>query len=327
MYHFVRDLKRSRYPRIKGLDLAEFVEQINYIGRYYTPITMDELIDAARSDSHDLPPNAVLLTFDDGYIDHFENVFPILVKHRIQGSFFPPAKPIVEHRVLDVNKIHFVLAAVEDKSRIIRRIFDEIEKNMAGHGLERPETYYAKLGVPNRYDTAEVVFIKKVLQAALPEELRARIAAKLFAEFVTSDELEFASELYVDVEQLRHMRSNGMHVGSHGFGHYWMNTLSPEQQETEVSLALHFLDRLGCDLRNWTMCYPYGAYDDSLQGILRSKGCAVGLTTRVAIAELASDGPLTLPRIDTNDLPKSRDAPPNEWTLRTMLPEAQTRLP
>jgi peptidoglycan/xylan/chitin deacetylase (PgdA/CDA1 family) len=318
MYHFVRDLKRSRYPAIKGLELKDFTEQLEYIRKYYAPVTMEDLIAAARSHECELPPNALLLTFDDGYVDHFAEVFPILTKHRMQGSFFPPAKAILEHRVLDVNKIHFVLAAVADKARIVRLIFSEIEKNMASHGLDRPESYYEKLAVPNRYDSAEVVFIKRVLQMALPEGLRARIADRLFAEYVTGDEQAFASELYMSVEQLRHMHSSGMHIGSHGYDHYWMNTLPPEEQRREVDRSLDFLGSLGCDLENWVMCYPYGGYDESLLAILRSRGCAVGLATEVAIANLATDNVLALPRIDTNDLPKSREAPPNEWTKRAI---------
>jgi len=46
MYHYVRDLKHSRYPDIKGLDVSLFKDQIAYIKRHYTPVTMQEVIDA-----------------------------------------------------------------------------------------------------------------------------------------------------------------------------------------------------------------------------------------------------------------------------------------
>src|SRR6185437_2289029 len=82
-YHYVRELKRSRYPEIKGLDIQEFVEQVDYIRRYYQPITMEDLIAVARSRSENLPSNAILLTFDDGYIDHFEAVLPVFEKYCI----------------------------------------------------------------------------------------------------------------------------------------------------------------------------------------------------------------------------------------------------
>jgi peptidoglycan/xylan/chitin deacetylase (PgdA/CDA1 family) len=315
MYHFVRDLKHSRYPEIKGLETTEFIEQIEYIRRFYTVISMEQLIAATFPGRESLPPNALLLTFDDGYADHFTKVFPVLNRYGLQGSFFPPTKAILEHKVLDVNKIHFVLASVEEKSRIIRFINAEIEKNISKYGLDQPDTYYKQLAVPNRYDTAEVVFIKRVLQKGLPEELRTNIVNKLFAEFVTLDEAAFAKELYMSVEQLETMRRHGMHIGSHGYGHYWLNTIGKEEQKREIDLSLEFLNRIGCDLENWVMCYPFGGYNDSLLNLLRDKGCRIGLSVNVGIADLEVENPLTLSRLDTNDLPKRRDASPNEWTL------------
>ncbi|KAB0666496.1 polysaccharide deacetylase family protein [Oryzomonas japonica] len=319
MYHFVRDLKHSRYPEIKGLDLQDFVGQVGYVRAHYNPITMEELIHAAHTKGYELPPKALLLTFDDGYIDHFTNVFPVLDRYGIQGCFFPPAKAITEHLVLDVNKIHFVLASVNDKARIIQTIFSDIRENQAGYALDRPESYYEKLAVAGRYDTADVVFIKRILQKGLPEELRARMVDKLFAEFVTGDEASFAKEVYMDVEQLECMRRNGMFIGSHGYDHYWLDSLSKEEQEREIDFSLKFLGGIGCDLENWVMCYPYGGYNDSLLSILDMRGCRIGLSVSVGIADMERENPLALSRLDTNDLPKRNDAEPNEWTRKIMV--------
>ena len=69
MYHYVRDLRHSRYPRIKGLDVADFVQQLAYLKRHYTIISGYDLIDIVTRGSP-LPSGAALLTFDDGYTDH-----------------------------------------------------------------------------------------------------------------------------------------------------------------------------------------------------------------------------------------------------------------
>jgi len=117
MYHFVRNLRHARYPEIKGLDTANFAGQIAYIRRHYQVVSMEDVIAAARDSDAELPERALLLTFDDGYIDHYTNVFPLLDRYGLTGAFFPPARAILERTVLDVNKIHFLLATTRTSFR------------------------------------------------------------------------------------------------------------------------------------------------------------------------------------------------------------------
>ena len=74
MYHYVRNLEHSRFPEIKGLTTDQFKEQIAYIKKYYNVIGGNDLLEAMSS-GDDIPPKALLLTFDDGYSDHFTQVF------------------------------------------------------------------------------------------------------------------------------------------------------------------------------------------------------------------------------------------------------------
>lgn len=315
MYHYVRDLKNSRYLEIKGLDARLFREQLKYILKYYTVIRMQELSEAIKNKKK-LPDNSLLLTFDDGYKDHFEFVFPILDELGIQGSFFPPAKAILEDQVLDVNKIHFILASVKDKAGIISNIYAMLGRFRKEYTLASNAHYYRKLALSGRFDTKEVIFIKRILQRELPEKLRKIIVNYLFDKYVSKDEKAFSRELYMSIDQMKCMLRKGMYIGSHGYDHYWLNTLSKEKQRREIKLSLKFLKRLGADTKDWVISYPYGAYDESLLALLKKYGCSVGLTTQVNIADLNKQQPLVLPRLDTNDLPKENKARANKWTLK-----------
>jgi len=166
-YHYVRDLKNSRYPEIKGLDVGLFKKQLDFILKHYWVIRMEDLIEAVQFKKK-LPENALLLTFDDGYRDHFEFVFPILNSLGLQGSFFPPVLAVEGRKVLDVNKIHFVLASVSDKKQIIKDLFALLDIYRKEYALEENSYYYNKLAKPGRFDPKEVVFIKIMLQKELP---------------------------------------------------------------------------------------------------------------------------------------------------------------
>jgi len=314
MYHYVRELEKSRYPGIKGLATSQFEEQIKYIRRYYKVINGSDLVEAVSSGGQ-LPPRSLLLTFDDGYIDHFETVFPILKHHGLTGCFFPTAKATLEHTVLDVNKIHFVLAAVANKNLLVDHICTAIDQNRTIYNLRPTQAYLHKFAKASRFDPAEVIFCKCMLQFELPIMLRESIVNDLFARYVTTDQGSFAKELYMSADQICFLLREGMYVGSHGYDHVWQGRLSANDQVSEIDRSLSFLDSLGVDLSRWMMSYPYGSYDESLLSIVQSRNCAVGLTTNVGLAFIGKDNPLTLSRIDTNDLPKLSDASANEWTI------------
>jgi len=303
MYHYVRALSRSRYPQIKGLPTDDFRRQIEYVQAHYTVIGADRLLRAVTEDVP-LPPNAALLTFDDGYLDHFTNVFPLLDAEGLPGCFFPPVRCVLDREVLAVNKIHYVLASPASPGEIADRLFELMEAWGDPDALRSREGYREAVAGDHRFDEPEVVLIKRLLQRELPTPLRRRILDHLFETYVDVPEEVLAEELYMDLEQVRCLRRHGMYVGSHGDRHAWMDRLNPEEQRRDIDRSVGFLDEVGTSLDRWIMCYPYGAHDESLRSYIQDRGCVVGLTTRAETGDLSEDDPLQLPRLDTNDIPK-----------------------
>jgi len=312
MYHYVRDLKSSRFPEIKGLDFKLFVEQIEYLRRHYQFVTSEQV---ARSlDRREpIPEKAVLLTFDDAYIDHYTHVFPLLDSMGIQGSFYVPVKAVSENTVLDVNKIHFTLAGQLDKTYLVRAIESELNKLREDHAIEAFDDLVQKFAKPSLYDTAEVMLIKNLLQHGLPLEIRSRITDELFVQTVGMDEASFSRELYMSTEQVKTMQRHGMHIGCHGYNHFWWNKLDRASVENEIDRSLSYLLDIGVAQDMWTACYPYGSFDDQAIEILEDRGCKFALTTEVGVANLLRDSRYKLPRLDTNDFPKERGAELNAW--------------
>lgn len=65
----------------------EFEKQIDYLARNKTPVTLGAILDFING-KRDLPPDAVAVTFDDGYRDFLLNAMPILQKHQIPVTLF-----------------------------------------------------------------------------------------------------------------------------------------------------------------------------------------------------------------------------------------------
>ncbi|WP_230405393.1 polysaccharide deacetylase family protein [Plesiomonas shigelloides] len=302
MYHYVRNIMKSRYPEIKGLELDHFIEQLDFFDKNYNIVTMEEVI-SSYTKKNSLPKKPLLLTFDDGYAEHFNHVYPILKERGIQGSFFVPAKSILESKLLDVNKIHFILASTKNIEVILSDIRNDISYYKVEYNLRSFDEYFSELAIPNRFDTKEVIFIKRILQHALPQELRSFLSTKYFEKYLGINEIAFAKELYMTKEQLKQLVRDGMHVGCHGYDHYWWNKLEQKSLRLELKKSKEFLKSLGCDMSQWTACYPYGSSSDLVVSELEAQGCNLAFTTAVNLAEIDYRTKLLIPRFDTNDFP------------------------
>ena len=249
-----------------------------------------------------LPDNALLLTFDDGYIDNYNVAFPILDKYGIQGSFFIPGKTFKEHKLLDVNKIHYILACAD-----IAELISDVKKLMdyyRGNEFDYPSTseLYQQYAVEERFDGKDVIFVKRMLQTVLPEKLRGIITSNLFEKYVGITEEQLAYELYMSEEQIRILKRHGMYIGIHGYDHYWLGNLPSEQMKKDISMALDAMEEF-IDREHWVMNYPYGSYNENVIEHIRSQGACIGLTTDVGVAELGKISCFELPRLDCNDFP------------------------
>ncbi len=300
MYHYTRDLSHSRYPKIKGLDYKLFERQLLFFKENFHVVTMEEVL-AVLDGGGVLPDDALLLTFDDGYIDNFTVALPLLRKYGMQGSFFIPGKTFTEDVLLDVNKIHFILASAPEKA-LKDDLMQLLNQHRGGAVFPSNEELYERYAVPNRFDSGDVVFVKRVLQTAIPEEIRSEIASALFKKYVGLSERDFSRELYMNRDQIRCLKENGMFIGLHGYDHYWLGNLSRSAMERDTERALEVMDEF-IDRDGWVMNYPYGNYNEGVLEYIAGRGCRMGLTTEVCAADLEGDDRYRLPRLDCNDFP------------------------
>lgn len=303
MYHYTRDLKHSRYPEIKGLDKELFKNQIEFMKNSFNVVTMEQVLENIQGEGmHGLPENALLLTFDDGYADNYTVAYPILEEYGLQGSFFIPGKTFATHQLLDVNKIHYILASAD-----IYKLVDDLKKQMdyyrgSEYQYASTDELFHDYAVANRFDIKETIFVKRMLQTVLPEKLRNTISSNLFEKYVGVTEEQLAYELYMTEEQIRTIKRHGMFIGIHGYDHYWLGNLPEDKMKQDILMALDTLDEF-IDRKQWVMNYPYGSYNQEVIRYIRQQGACIGLTTDVRVAELGKDSAFELLRLDCNDFP------------------------
>ncbi len=309
MYHYVRPVADSDYPRLKALELKAFLGQLDHLQAHYAMITPKTLQDAITEDTP-LPPRACLLTFDDGYSDHYAHVFPALRDRGLSGLFFAPRSSLDNRRLLDVNRVQFTLASHPNPEALA----DEIDALLIAAESADPRSLRAEHFKPNRFDTANVAYVKRLLQHALPAALRSEITRELFRRHVTEDEASFADALYLTPDQAREMRAAGMEFGGHGDLHLWHGQSMEKELDREINGAVAALEAIGAPVNGGFYCYPFGSENDQVRHKIKAAGFKIGFTVVPDIWSLTGD-PLQIPRLDTNDLPHTV-TPDCPWLLR-----------
>jgi peptidoglycan/xylan/chitin deacetylase (PgdA/CDA1 family) len=90
MYHYISTPPPNAdvYRINLSLDPAIFEQHLAYLrAENYSTISLQNLHDALMMGAP-LPPKSVILTFDDGYLDHYTHAFPLLQAAGYTGTFF-----------------------------------------------------------------------------------------------------------------------------------------------------------------------------------------------------------------------------------------------
>ena len=302
-YHYVREIKNSKYPNITGIEFNIFKKQIKFFKKKFDIISADdfvEIIETKKIINHKKP--LLLLTFDDGYKDHYNYVFPTLIDEKITGCFYPPIK-IFNGDVLDVNKIHYILEKFDDKKILLDEILlylkNEFEINIKS--LVNKKNRLHNFKVPE-YDDHHTIIIKKILNKILPLVISRKTCNHFFKKYVNSNLKTFSKELYISSKNLKEMSDNNMHIGSHGVNHLLWNTLNEQEQEKEIVNSKRFFKKKLINLKNFSVCFPWGSYNSSSVKILKKRKVKFALTSNSGNIFFGKRyNRFTLPRYDANE--------------------------
>lgn len=247
MFHYVT--KDFNYPHFDEIEFENIIKEIKKNNKIISLKEYDKFSDYEKL-------NCVMLTFDDGTIDHYEKVYKILKKLDCSGLFFITSS-IFDNNVLDIQIIHRLLSLNK---------FDEIYQLFLDE-LSRYKYDVNNIEINNIYDSKEIAILKKGLQNGLPYHIRKEILNKLIKKYNISN---VAKDYYISVDNLKEMKENDMYFGIHTKTHPNLEFLTYDEQYEEISYNLDLLIKnnlIEDDLI--TIAYPYGGYNDDTIKILK----------------------------------------------------------
>ena len=266
MYHYVRDPSDAAEAGsgIPGLPLERFAAQLDELARQHTLVSWPAVRDAL-AETRPLPPNACLLTFDDGLCDHFLNVFPLLRARGLSGLFFMLARRPGEDLPLPF-KLHYLKAALGFE-RLREMVWQRLDVNQREICNTANTRYPARWGADGIFKT---VLQRDLSQAAEP------MLSRLFAEQI-GGEAEIAARSFVSQGKAREMLAGGMHCGGHSLSHPWFDWIGAEALRAEIAASAAWLSAV--EPGPWAFAYPYGGLNPAAPAMLAAHNFAAAFTT------------------------------------------------
>lgn len=298
MYHYVRPGPSSPPFEYYYLHLDDFRRQLDHLASEYELIDRETFLNCVAGERPP-PENAVILTFDDGLVDHYEHVLPELQASGLWGLFFVLGP--IENDALSVHRVHTLLGTVpaEDVDEALAEVVDSAE--IRDGRTKEFERMYAES------DSDEATTrIKRTLNYFLPYE---RVPDVLNALEERFPEARFdPDELYLAPEQIQALADAGMLIGGHTVTHPALSRLSPAEQRAEIDGSIAYAEDAAGDQPIRSFAYPYGTnetFDDATLAALREADCDVAFTTEPGdiSARTLESTPLRLPRHDCNEFP------------------------
>lgn len=257
LYHRVNDLLD---PFFCGMPTAVFDRQMGYLAEHFTPCSLETALDDL--DKNDIPPNAVVVTFDDGYRDNFTHAFPILSKYGVPATIFLATGSINDGPTLWFDRVF--QAFRETKVEVL-----------AGYGTPKQDfPLYTQI---QRVEAQTKVL--GFLRSLSDQEKFAWL--NILYERLKVEECVECPGLMLRWGEVREMARNGISLGAHTVHHPILSRISPQKVRDEILLSKQVIEReVGMPVV--TFAYPNGTaedFDGSAKLVLKEAGFRCAVTT------------------------------------------------
>jgi peptidoglycan/xylan/chitin deacetylase (PgdA/CDA1 family) len=264
-----------------------FERQLDFLARACTVIDLERLLAFVR-DGEKLPPNPVLVTFDDGYLDNHDVVLPALARRGMSAVFFIATSYVDERRLFWWDRVSLLVKS--SRRERLDLSYPEPASWPLGSAAEKERAIAGVLRViKDRYALDLERFLGHVGEAAGVDLSR-------------GEERRRADELLMTWDHVRALRAAGMDVQSHTVTHRVLQTLPPDALARELAQSKAKLEEmLGERVR--TISYPVGkslVHAPHIRDAVRDAGYELGFTNCSGVNHAWRVDPLEVRRVSTD---------------------------
>jgi len=284
-FHNVVDHRPDPEVESDVLHINGFRGLLKVLRRSFNVVSLAEIVAAVR-DEAPLPPRAIAITFDDGYVTNHTVAAPVLDEFGMPWSSFLPAKLVDTAGRQWIDDLYLLI--YRGSRRRIEFRWDD-----------REFAFDLDTAVRRR----DAVFAIREACRYIPETLRQERMSQVFSLY-SRDELEILRDRFRDFapltwSQARELKAAGVDVGSHGLSHIALGPQPAEVIRHELTTARALLqEHLGDHSPHFS--YPYGrqaSFSVESEEQLMEMGYTCAVTLEQGSIDCSNQNPMQLPRL------------------------------
>jgi peptidoglycan/xylan/chitin deacetylase (PgdA/CDA1 family) len=266
IYHRVNDDRDWSFP---GTPIGVFARQMDYLASTHTVLGLEDAVE--RIHRNDVPENAIVVTFDDGYHDNFANAYPILRNLSLPATVFLATDVIGSDRLLWHD-----------------RVFGAFRKTKVLELSECPDKQRFSLATAGERLAAQHEVLGFLF--SLDEKQRDFWIDRLIAKLKVPDIREKRG-LMLSWQEIATMSRNGIAFGSHSVTHPILSKLSATRIREEIVTSKRVIEeKLGTSVT--TFAYPKGGrgdFNETTKKLLIEAGYRCAVTTLFGVNKVGQD--------------------------------------
>ncbi|MEQ1642476.1 MAG: polysaccharide deacetylase family protein [Pyrinomonadaceae bacterium] len=270
----------SRGQDASRVSAADFDSHLQYLSQHNTVIPLAKAVECLKN-GKELPPNATVITIDDGYRDAYEIAFPKLKKYGMPATVYAITDFVDQKTWLWTDLMRYVMAKTVDSEVSLDFGSGDIVRATLIDDAKRLET-------ANRINER----LKKMPNEQKDAKI-AEIARQLNVELPSVPPPEFAAMTW---DQAREMDADGVRIESHTVTHPILTNISQTELDFELGTARNRLEEQ-LSRRVDHFCYPNGSLNDTVRRAAETAGYVSAVTTAYGFNNGGNDR-LLLNRID-----------------------------
>jgi peptidoglycan/xylan/chitin deacetylase (PgdA/CDA1 family) len=187
------------------------------------------------------------ITFDDGYINNFNNIIPVINEFKLPVTFFVITKSLEEENFITwYDQIDFVKFSQPNNIQFDSLEFTKITKTLYQNNGQSIENYIKSMGYKREFALNELF------------SAHYNTIEKYKSEYPEYWKLVDRKTL------LAHCQNPLLTIGSHTHLHFNLGNLTPDLVEMELNTSKRILENL-CQYEINSIAYPDGSYNEDVK--------------------------------------------------------------